>query len=199
MFTCRNKTRDMCHIYHKVCTDTLCDLRKSLEVDLSGVSACTGNNEFRLLFLCESLYLIVVEHSCLVIEAVRNEIKVFTGNIDGRTVREVSAVSEAHTENCIAGLKKCKIHCCICLCAGMGLNICEIRAEELLCTLDSYSLDYIDIFAAAIVTLSRISFGVFVGQHASHSSHNCGRNDVFARNKFEIALLTLELVRHSSS
>ena len=79
----------------------------------------------------------------------------------------------------------------------MRLYIGKISAEQLLSTLYCDSLNNINIFAAAVITLSGISLSIFVCKNASHCCHNSRRNDILTCDKLKIALLAFELVRHS--
>ena len=90
-----NKSGDVSHIHHKESANRISDLTESLEVDSSGVSTCAGNDELGLVLVSKSLNSIVVDHLSLVIKAVGNEVEIFTGEINGRSVSKVSAVSKA--------------------------------------------------------------------------------------------------------
>ena len=45
MAACCNETSDMSHIYHKESADSSCYLRETLEVDSTGISRSTCNDE----------------------------------------------------------------------------------------------------------------------------------------------------------
>ena len=67
-------------------------------------------------------------------------------------MREVTAVGEVHREDGIAWGEQSEEHRHVCLCARMGLNIREVRAEEFLRAFDGDRFDHIDIFAATVIT-----------------------------------------------
>ena len=81
--TCCNKSCDVGHIHHKICADGLCDLRKSLKVDSSGICGSTCNDKLGLMLLCKLLNSVIVDSLGLVIKTVGNEVEVFSRNIYG--------------------------------------------------------------------------------------------------------------------
>ena len=78
----------------------------------------------------------------------------------------------------------------------MGLNIRRLGAEKLLCPVDGYLLNYVNIFTAAVISLAGVTLGVFVCEHAAHCGHNRGGNDIFGRDKLEIVSLPFKLKAH---
>ena len=77
MAACCNKSCDMSHIYHKVCTNSLCYLRKLLKIDSSWISTCTCNDKSRSALVSLLVKSLIVDIT-LVIYAVRNKIKILT-------------------------------------------------------------------------------------------------------------------------
>ena len=61
MYTGSNQTGDMCHVYHQVCADRLCDFRQALKVDDAGICACAGYDQLRLDFLCQCFAAVIVD------------------------------------------------------------------------------------------------------------------------------------------
>ena len=78
----------------------------------------------------------------------------------------------------------------------MWLNIGMLSAEELLGSLSGNVLHHVDTLAAAIVSLARITLGIFVSKNCSHGSHNCRGDDILRGDELDISLLTLELKLH---
>ncbi|MNW00662.1 hypothetical protein D3C71_1961870 [compost metagenome] len=58
------------------------------------------------------------------------------------------------------------------LAAGVRLDVGIVGAEQLLGALDGQGFDLVDVLATAVVTLARITFGVFVGQAAALGFHD---------------------------
>ena len=67
------------------------------------------------------------------------------------------------------------------LAAGVGLHVDVVAAEQLLGALDGKVFGDVDEFAAAVVPLARITFGVLMRENASLRFPNGGRDEVFRR------------------
>lgn len=74
------------------------------------------------------------------------------------------AVSRAHTKKGIAGFHHCHKGSGVGLRTGMRLYVCILGAEQFFCPLNSQVFYFINKLTAAVVTLVRIAFCVFVGQ-----------------------------------
>ena len=129
----------------------------------------------------------------IVVNAVGDEVVVQTRDVDGAAVGEVTAVSEVHTENGIAGLEQCEVNGGVSLCAGVRLNVYEFGTEQLLCAFDCDIFGDVYLFTAAVVTLARITFGVLIGENGAHSRHNGFGNNVFGSDQLDTALLAVKL------
>ena len=99
-------------------------------------------------------------------------------------VSQVAAVVEAHRQHRVAGLAERHVDRLIGGAAGVGLDICGFRAEEFLHPFDGERLHLVDEFAAVVVALARVAFGVFVGQHRSLRGAYRTRGEVFAGDEF---------------
>src|SRR5262245_48455552 len=104
----------------------------------------------------------------------------------------MSAMSQVETEHGVAGLERCQINRGVGLRTAMRLHVGKLGAEELLCTIDGKLLDDIDVLATAVVTLSRIAFGIFIGEHATGGLHHSRACVAFARNHLEAVGLALD-------
>ena len=105
----------------------------------------------------------------------------------------MTAVGKAHAENLVAGREQGKINGKICLRAAVRLNICVLRAEKLLCALDSDIFNDVNAFAAAVITLAGIALGIFVCQRRAHCRKHCGGDKIFACYKFDSSALAGKL------
>ena len=92
--SCGNKTCDMSHINHKVSANALCDLGDALEVDDPGISGRAGYDELRLTFVSRFFHSLIVDGFVFGGKTVGNEVEVFTGEIDGASVGQVTAVGK---------------------------------------------------------------------------------------------------------
>src|SRR3546814_13148831 len=77
--------------------------------------------------------------------------------------------------------------------AGVRLDIGEARAEQLAGAIDRELLGYVDMFAAAIITLAGIAFGIFVGEDRALGLQHRRGDDVLRRDQFKLVPLAIEL------
>src|SRR5690606_28978020 len=87
-------------------------------------------------------------------------------------VGQVTAVGQAHAENGVAGVEQRQVDGRVGRAAGVRLDVGEVGAGQLLGTADGQLLDLVDVFAATVVALARIAFGVLVGQAAALGFHH---------------------------
>src|SRR5579871_3743141 len=79
----------------------------------------------------------------------------------------------------------------------MRLNIGMFGAKKLLGALASQVLDNVDVFAAAVIALARITLGVFVCKDTAGGLQHGFGGEVFARDQFKPAMLALDFVLDS--
>ena len=192
MEACGDEAGDVRHVDPEDGTALVGDLTEALEVDDARVRGGTGDDHPRLLFHSDSLEFIVVDVT-FVVDAVRDDVEEETGEVDGRTVGQVTAGVEGHTHDLVAGLADGHGDRHIGLRAGMRLDVGIVTAEELLGSLDGEGLDLVDDFTAAVVTFARITFGIFVGQDRAHCQDDGFGNDVFRGDEFDVAALSVVL------
>ena len=109
-------------------------------------------------------------------------------------VGQVPAGGQRQPHNGIAGLQQGHHHSAVGLAAGMGLDVDEGTAEQVLGAFDGQGLGDIDEFTAAVIAPSGIALGVFVGHDAALGLHDGARNDVFRRDQFDLVLLAPQFV-----
>ncbi|MNL54875.1 hypothetical protein D3C87_1782420 [compost metagenome] len=107
---------------------------------------------------------------------------------------QVATSVQRHAQNGVAGLDQRLVDALIGLGAGIGLHIGEADAKQLLGALDSQRLGDVHILATAVVTLARIAFGIFVGQHRALRFQHGTRDDVFRSDQLDFVLLASQLV-----
>ena len=76
----------------------------------------------------------------------------------------------------------------------MRLHVGILRTKELLGPLDGQCLHLIHEFAAAIVALARVAFGVLVGQHAALGLKHRLAHNIFRSDKLELRALASQLI-----
>ena len=109
MESCGDKTRDVRNINHHICADLVADLAYASEIEPAAVCGRTRHNHLRLAFKRDLFHRIVIKHLCHRVNSVRHDIEVHTRKIDGRAVREMSAVRKAHSHYGVARLEKGKV------------------------------------------------------------------------------------------
>ena len=112
---------------------------------------------------------------------------------------QVTALRQIHTHNSVAQIEQSEVNCKVGLRTGVRLNIRILCTEQLTCALDCDALYLVNKFTAAVVALAGKTLSVLIGQHAAHSSHNAGRNDIFAGDQLDILALTVQLLVHRTA
>src|SRR5580700_10193338 len=105
----------------------------------------------------------------------------------------MTAVIQAHSKDYVPRLDESEIRGGIGLRARMRLDIGVRGAEELLRPVDRQLLDDIDEFAAAVVALARIAFGVLVGEHRALRSEHARTCVVLRCDKLDVLFLAAYL------
>src|SRR5205823_13641822 len=113
----------------------------------------------------------------------------FARQIWRRSVGQMSAGGERHSENGGARLEQRYEYGLICLRAGMRLYIGKAASEQPLGALDRERLGDIDEFASAVISAAGIAFRVFVRQHRTLGFQHRPGNDVIACDQLDLVLL----------
>ena len=192
MITACHKTCDVSHIYHQVSAYHIRDLTEALEIDLARICACTRDDELGIALLRDALHLVVIDET-VVIDTVRNDVKVRSGEVHRAAVRQVPAVCEVHTHHGVTGLEQCELYSHIGLCAGVRLNIDILATEQFLRALNRKIFRDVHTLASAVVTLAGISLRILVREHAAHRSHNGLADQVLGGDQLNVLSLTAEL------
>ncbi|MNZ69786.1 hypothetical protein D3C78_880990 [compost metagenome] len=167
-----HQTGNVGHIDKEISADFVSDLTEAREIQGLGVSGEAGDDHFRLVFDRQALDFVVVDQAGVGVDAVLHRVVELAGEADLGTVGQVPAVGQAHAQYGIAGLQQGQIDRRVGLAAGVRLDVGIVGAEQLLGALDGQGFDLVDVLATAVVTLARITFGVFVGQAAALGFHD---------------------------
>ena len=178
MKSCCDQTCNMSHIYHQISPHLVCNLTEFLKIYHSGVGACSRNDQLRPALFRDPSNFLVIDHAFL-IDTIRCDLKIFSGHIDRRSMRQVTAMIQVHSHHFISRSEHCKLHCHIRLCPGVRLHIDIFTAKQLFRTLNRQILCHIYTLASAIITFSRIPFRIFVRERTSHRCHHCFAHPVF--------------------
>ena len=146
----------------------------------------------RLVLVRERVDFVVVDEAVRV-DAVLHRVEELAGDVDLRAVRQVAAVRERHAEDRVAGLQQREVHGLVRLRARMRLHVRVAGAEQLLDALDREALGDVDVFAAAVVALAGIAFGVLVGQHRALRLEHARARVVFRRDQLDVIFLAAAL------
>ena len=104
----------------------------------------------------------------------------------------MSAVSEIHAHNGVAGVEEGKKNCEVCRCAAVRLDVCVLCTKELFGSLACDILYDIHILAPAIVALAGKALCIFVGEYRSCRQKDSLGNDVFGCDQLDILTLTVQ-------
>src|SRR5690606_28763233 len=118
-------------INHEQRAVVACDARHALEVDAQRIGGCAAHDQLGLVLTCQLFELVVVE-LFLFVETVGNEVVQLARGVDRRTMSQVAAFREAHTQYSIAGLQHSHVDALVRLRTGIRLNVGGFSAKDLL-------------------------------------------------------------------
>ena len=188
-----NEASDVSHVHHEVSTNFMSDFRETLEINRARVGRSTRNNDLRALLLRLLLERIVVNCLGLRVNAIGTDFVELAREIDRAAVREMTAVVEAHSQDFIARLDERKVGRKVGIRARMWLHICEVCIEKLACAVARDVLDDVDVHAAAVVPLPRVTLGIFIRANASHRLHDRAGREILRSNELDTIALATEL------
>ena len=184
---------DMGHIHHQVRADAVGNGAEARPVPEARVGGAAGQDQLGLVGLGNALDLVEVDELIFLAHAIGHDLEPLAAHVDRRAVREMAARIEIEAHEGVAGLQQRQEHGLVHLAARVRLNVRELGAEKLFGALDRERLDLVDVLAAAIVTLARITFGVLVGENGAGCFEHGTRDDVLRRDKLDLGLLAHEL------
>ena len=65
------------------------------------------------------------------------------------------------------------------------MHVGVVAAEKLACTVAGEVFDHIDLLAAAIVAVTRVTFSILIRKHAAHGFEHRRRDDVLRGDKLD--------------
>ncbi len=193
--TCRDETREVGHVHHEVGAHQVRDAAEFGEVQLAGVRGPAGDDQLRLALEGEAFNFCHVHGVGVLADAVGDNLVQLAREVDAHAVGQVSAVGEVQAHDGVARGDQ-RVHGRgVRLCAGVRLDVGELCTEQGLQAVNRQLLDHINVFAAAVVALARVAFGVLVGQHRSLGFHD-GRwgGEVLGGDHFQRGLLADEFL-----
>ena len=113
------------------------------------------------------------------------------GEVELVAVREVPAMGEVEPHDGVARLEHGGVGGLVGLRAGMRLHVDVLGAEKLFGAVAGQVLHHVGEFAAAVVALAGIAFGVLVGEDAAGGFENGFGGEVFAGDQLNLTVLAL--------
>ena len=186
-----DQTGDVRHVHEKERVRLVGDLAQAGEVDGARIGGGAGEDHAGLVLHGEAFDLVVVEAFGLGGDAVGHDVEEVAAEVHRMAVREVSAVVEAHGEHGVAGVQQREIHRHVRLAARVGLHVRGFGAEEFLRAVDRELFHLVDEFAAVVVALARIAFGVLVGQDGALGGADGRAREVFGGDELDAVELAV--------
>ncbi len=114
------------------------------------------------MFFGLALHFVHVQQVIAFAHAVGHDVEPLAGHVDRGTMRQVTSRIQIETHEGVARLQQREEHGLVHLRAGIRLNVGEVDAEQLLGAFDGEFFSNVDELAAAVITLARITFRIFV-------------------------------------
>ena len=111
-------------------------------------------------------------------------------------MREVPALVEAEAEDSVSTLQQRVVDGHVGLCAGVGLDVDVLGAEQLLRPVAGQVLGNVHDLAAAVVAASGVALGVLAGEDRTHRLQHRERRIVLAGDQLQVGAGALLLVAH---
>ena len=107
---------------------------------------------------------------------------------------QVTALGQVHAHHRVTGVDQCQEDRRVGLGARMGLHVSVVAIEQGLDPLDGQPLGHIDVFAAAVIALAGVAFGVLVGEHRALGFHHQRAGIVFRGDQLDMVFLAMLFV-----
>ena len=130
------------------------------------------------------------------IQTVTHHIEPFAAHVQVHAMGQVTAFCQAHAHDGVAGLQQSQEHRLVGLRAGVGLNVGEIGAIQFFEPVNTQLLNNVDKFTTAVITLARVTLGVFVGQDRALESHDRRTGVVFRGDQLNVLFLPMRFLQH---
>ncbi len=189
-----DESRVVRHVGHEVRADGIGDGAEAFPIDDARVRRGPGDDELRLVLVREPLGGVVVDQLGRRIQPVGDHLEPLAGQVDRRAVRQVPAVRQRHPEEGVARLERREEHGLVGLRARVRLDVGELGVEQLLGPVDGEPLGHIHVFAAAVIALSGIAFGVLVGELRTLCGQHRAAGVVLRSDQLDVRLLTRVLI-----
>ena len=201
MLTTGNQTGNVCHIYHEVCIYALCDFCECREINRSGISAGTGENQLRVQLVCLLLQVFHIDESVF-IYVVEMYIVQLAAEVYRGSVSQVTAVVQVQGKNGVSRFQNSLVRCKVCLRSTVRLYVYVVVGIKYLSPhVAAVFFQLINVTGSAVISalvsgmsfnrLCRITFRILPGEAASACSQYRFRAVVLRSNQLYVVLLTI--------
>ena len=163
----------MSSIDHEDRADFVGDLPKPLIIESPRIGRVAGKHDLRVVLASQSTHLFHVDELGDGIDAIGDKVVVEPGEVDGRTMGEMAAVVESHPQHGVSRLEQGEVDSHVGLRSRVGLDVDVLGAKQLLGAVNSQLLHFVDHLTALVVTATRITLGILVGEDRTRRRHDC--------------------------
>ena len=170
------------HIDHEDRADLIGYLADTGIIPFTAVRTRACDNQFRLVLARLTLQVLIIDTTCRFVQVITDRIEHQTAEIDGRTVTQVTAMTQVETHERVAGFEASHENGHVRLRTRVRLYVHVLRVVQLFQTLPRDILRDIHHFAAAVIAMTGITLCVLVGQHATHRLHHLVTHEILTGN-----------------
>ena len=190
----RNQSGNVGHVHHQFGSDQIRDPPQFRKVDRPRIGACPRNDQGGLVLFGQTAELIVINRFGLLVDSVRDHVVELAAEVHPVSVGQMTAVIQAHRQNRVARIDEGEVGRHVRLRPGVRLDVCGFRSEQTAGAFDGDLFHFVDKFAAVVIALGRIAFGIFVGQNGALRRSDRAAGEVFRGDQFDAFKLTLCLL-----
>ena len=189
MFAARDQAGDVRHVDEKERVDRIGDLPEPRKIKEARISRSAGGDHRRANFLRLFGERVVIDLLGLLIDAVMRYLVKFAGEIRRMPVSEMTAMGEVHRQDAVARFDRGKVDRHVGLGAAVRLNVDVFGSENFQRAIDRELLDDVDIFATAVPTFSRVTFGILIRQAGTLRLHDRAAGEIFRSDQLDVFAL----------
>ena len=189
-----DEAREMRHVGEQGGVDRIGDPPKAGEINRARIGRAAADDEPGPVLLRQALDLAHVDEARR-IGAIEDRIEPLAGQVHRCAVAQVAAGIEGHAQYRVARLEQREKDRLVRLAAGMGLDVGEGAAEELLGPLDGEGFDPVGELGAAVVARARPAFHGLVDDDRAQGVEARAAHQVLRRDQLDPVLLACKLAR----
>ena len=152
----------VCDIGDQVGANLIGNIAEALPVYDARIRGKAGHDQFGSVFEREAFGLVIIDMAGVRVKSVLHGLVDPPGNVHRGTVRQVTAVGEAHAHDRVTGFDECEVYGTVRLRSGMGLHVGPVSLEQFLGPIDGELLGDINILTTTVIALARVALGIFV-------------------------------------